>query len=99
MTGDSTNEHRQTKSNVKNFNKLLVCMKDSLEFTDNQLNTIWRTLAAILNIGELKVFEDDGGEAKFEDNEFVTKSEYELIVVTKLQPIYFYKNTNKSLFF
>lgn len=69
-------ERRQTKSNVKNFNKLLVCMKDSLEFTDSQLNSIWRILAAILNIGELKVFDEDGGDTKFDDNVLVTKSEY-----------------------
>lgn len=49
-------------------------MKDTLEFTENQLNTIWRILAAILNIGELSVSDDDNGEAKIDDNELINKS-------------------------
>lgn len=36
-------------------------MKDALEFTDEQLNTVWRVLAAVLNVGELRVDDDDGG--------------------------------------
>jgi len=80
LTGDNFEERTHTKSNVNNFNKLLACMKDTLEFTDGQLNTIWRVLAAILNIGELSVSDgddDDGdGETKFEDVELVAKSEF-----------------------
>lgn len=49
------------ESHAKNFNKLLACMKDALEFTDEQLNTVWRVLAAVLNVGELRVDDDDGG--------------------------------------
>lgn len=74
LAGDDSDEQNDTKSHVKNFNKLLACMKDTLEFTDAQLNTIWRTLAAILNIGELTVSDEEDGETKLDDNELVTKS-------------------------
>uniref|UniRef100_A0A2S2R2K6 Neither inactivation nor afterpotential protein C n=1 Tax=Sipha flava TaxID=143950 RepID=A0A2S2R2K6_9HEMI len=69
LTADDADEQRkQTMSNVKNFNKLLVCMKDTLEFTDGQLNTIWHILAAILNVGELSV-SDEEGETTIEDTD------------------------------
>lgn len=74
LLGDDSDDRVQSKTNVKNFNKLLACMKDTLEFTDEHLNTVWRVLAAILNVGELSVFEEDDGEAKIEDNGLVTKS-------------------------
>lgn len=76
LADDTYDEQKQPKSYVRNFNKLLACMKDTLEFTDSQLNTIWRVLAAILNIGELSFSEDDDGETKFENVELITKSEY-----------------------
>jgi len=74
LVGDDSDGFKGSKSNVKNFNKLLTCMKDTLEFTDDQLNMIWRILAAILNIGELNVSDEEDGETKFKDNELVSKS-------------------------
>lgn len=59
-------------------------MKDTLEFTDTQLNTIWRILAAIINIGELSVSDEDDGETKIDDNELVTKSEFDVNKKTKI---------------
>ncbi|XP_050526951.1 neither inactivation nor afterpotential protein C [Daktulosphaira vitifoliae] len=57
---------------VSNFNKLLVCLKDALEFTDDQVNTLWRVLAAILNLGELKIIKDeDDGEVKIENSDLI----------------------------
>lgn len=79
LGNDYLNERERAKTNVKNFNKLLACMKDTLEFTENQLNAIWRILAAILNIGELSVSDEDEGEAKIDD--------FELINNSKQQPI------------
>lgn len=74
LAADGADERKQTKSNVKNFNKLLTCMKDTLEFTDGQLNSIWRVLAAILNAGELGV-SDEEGETTIEDTDRIAKSE------------------------
>lgn len=76
LVGDVSDEkfRYQSTSNVKNFNKLLICMKDTLEFTDEQLNTTWNILAAILNLGELSVSDDDDGEVKIESAELITKS-------------------------
>lgn len=76
LVGDGSDERfrHQPKSNVKNFNKLLTCMKDTLEFADEQLNTTWHILAAILNLGELSVSDDDDGETKIESSELLTKS-------------------------
>lgn len=76
LVGDDLDERKKPKTNVKNFNKLLSCMKDSLEFTDDQLNTVWRILAVILNIGELTVSGDEEGEVKIEDNELIGNSKY-----------------------
>jgi len=78
LVGDGSDERFrfQPKSNVKNFNKLLTCMKDTLEFTDEQLNTTWNILAVILNLGELSVSDDEDGETKIESVELVTKSKY-----------------------
>ncbi|CAI6355450.1 unnamed protein product [Macrosiphum euphorbiae] len=75
LVGDGSDERfrYQPKSNVKNFNKLLTCMKDTLEFTDEQLNTTWHILAAILNLGELSVSDDDDAETKIESAELLTK--------------------------
>lgn len=60
---DNVADGRRTgrESHAKNFNKLLACMRDALEFTDEQLSTVWRVLAAILNVGELRVDDDGGG--------------------------------------
>lgn len=76
LVGDVSEEQfrYQPTSNVKNFNKLLTCMKDTLEFTDEQLNTTWNILAAILNLGELSVSDDDDSEVKIESAELITKS-------------------------
>lgn len=74
LVGDELDERKQSVSNVKNFHKLLVCMKDTLEFTDSQLNTIWRILAAILNVGELTISDEGDGDTKIEDCELITKS-------------------------
>jgi myosin heavy subunit len=49
-------------------------MRDTLEFSDEQLNTTWRILAAILNLGELSVSDDEDGEIKIESVELITKS-------------------------
>lgn len=78
LVGDGSDERfrHQPNSNVKNFNKLLTCMKETLEFTDEQLNTTWRILAAILNLGELCVSDDDDGETKIENVELLAKSKY-----------------------
>lgn len=76
LVGDDSDERKKPKTNVKNFNKLLSCMKDTLEFTDDQLNTVWRILAVILNIGELTVSGDEEGEVKIEDNELIGNSKY-----------------------
>ncbi|CAH1732571.1 neither inactivation nor afterpotential protein C isoform X3 [Aphis gossypii] len=75
LVGDGSEEQfrYQPTSNVKNFNKLLTCMKDTLEFTDEQLNTTWNILAAILNLGELSVSDDDDSEVKIESAELITK--------------------------
>lgn len=69
-------ERKPSDSNVKNFHKLLACMKDTLEYTDSQLNTIWRVLAAILIAGELTVSEDDEGQAKIDDNHLIGNSKF-----------------------
>ncbi|VVC25287.1 Hypothetical protein CINCED_3A022449 [Cinara cedri] len=73
LVGDDMDERKQSGSNVRNFHKLLACMKDTLEFTDSQLNTIWRILAAILNAGELTVSAEEDSETKIDDNELITK--------------------------
>lgn len=69
-------EQIPTNSNVRNFKKLLSCLKDTLEFTDGQLDTIWRILAAVLNIGELRFSDEDDGETKVDDVELIAKSKY-----------------------
>lgn len=76
LVGDGSDEQFrfQPTSNVKNFNKLLTCMRDTLEFSDEQLNTTWHILAAILNLGELSVSDDEDGEIKIESVELITKS-------------------------
>ncbi|XP_026818211.1 neither inactivation nor afterpotential protein C [Rhopalosiphum maidis] len=75
LVGDGSDERFrfQPMSNVKNFNKLLTCMRDTLEFSDEQLNTTWHILAAILNLGELSVSDDEDGEIKIESVELITK--------------------------
>lgn len=82
LDGNDADDRKQcSKSNLKNFNKLLTCMKDVLEFTDSQLNTVWRVLAAILNIGELTIFEDEDGETKIKDIETITKSKHRTFTI------------------
>lgn len=75
-SNNADDRKQNSLSNFKNFKKLLTCMKDVLEFTDGQLNTVWRVLAAILNIGELSIFEDENGETTINDIETITKSKW-----------------------
>lgn len=54
-------------------------MKDTLEFSDDQLNTAWRVLAAVLNAGELRVTDQkQDGETSFEDPGLVANGEYRI---------------------
>lgn len=76
LVDDESGEQISNKSNVRNFKKLLSCLKDILEFTDGQMNTIWRILAAVLNIGELRFSDEDDGETKADDVELIAKSKY-----------------------
>ncbi|XP_050438811.1 neither inactivation nor afterpotential protein C isoform X2 [Adelges cooleyi] len=71
MRGEELIDDGQS-ARVTNFNKLLSCLKDTLEFTDDQVNTIWRVLAAILNLGEILVIKgDEDGETKIENDDLV----------------------------
>lgn len=61
-----------SEKNIRNFKTLIEHLK-AYDFTDGKLETIYKTLAAILNIGEIRFKDNNENKAEIENKEVCTK--------------------------
>ena len=72
----------KSKENVETFKKLEKILQD-LDFEDEQRETIWKTMAAILLLGEVEFSSQEDGNADLKDTAVVEKSNFPLFFMMK----------------
>lgn len=65
---ESTKSKRDIEGNVNTFRKIVQCLEE-LQFSEEDMTTIYSVTSAILSLGEVRFFENENGFAEIDNKE------------------------------